>query len=60
VILGAAMLEGTTGGNVARAGRAARRAAGHHRRRQSINRFCSSGLQAIAMAAHRIIVDGAR
>ena len=58
VILGAAMLEGTTGGNVARV--AALRAglpittAG-----VSINRFCSSGLNAIAMAAHRIIVDGA-
>jgi acetyl-CoA C-acetyltransferase len=25
----------------------------------TVNRFCSSGLQAIAMAAHRIIVDGA-
>ena len=58
VILGAAALEGTTGGNVARL--AALRAglpittAG-----VSINRFCSSGLNAIAMAAHRIIVDGA-
>jgi acetyl-CoA C-acetyltransferase len=56
VILGASALEGTTGGNVARV--AALRAglpvttAG-----VSINRFCSSGLQAIAMAAQRIIVD---
>jgi acetyl-CoA C-acetyltransferase len=56
VILGASFLEGTTGGNVARI--AALRAglpvttAG-----VSINRFCSSGLQAIAMAAQRIIVD---
>ncbi len=56
VILGASLLEGTTGGNVARI--AALRAglpvttAG-----VSINRFCSSGLQAIAMAAQRIIVD---
>jgi acetyl-CoA acetyltransferase family protein len=25
----------------------------------TVNRFCSSGLQAIAMAAHRVIVDGA-
>ena len=58
VILGAAALEGTTGGNVARV--AALRAglpvtAGG----VSINRFCSSGLNAIAMAAHRIVVDGA-
>jgi acetyl-CoA C-acetyltransferase len=56
VILGATFHEGTTGGNVARL--AALRAglpvttAG-----VSINRFCSSGLQAIAMAAQRIIVD---
>ena len=56
VILGATFHEGTTGGNIARV--AALRAglpvttAG-----VSINRFCSSGLQAIAMAAQRIIVD---
>ena len=25
----------------------------------TVNRFCSSGLQAVAMAAHSIIVDGA-
>ena len=55
-ILGGSLSEGTTGGNVARA--AALRAglpvttAG-----VTINRFCSSGLQAIAMAAQRIIVD---
>jgi acetyl-CoA C-acetyltransferase len=56
VILGGSLTEGTTGGNIARV--AALRAglpittAG-----VSINRFCSSGLQAIAMAAQRIIVD---
>lgn len=56
VILGMSLMEGTTGGNIARV--AALRAglpvttAG-----VSINRFCSSGLQAIAMAAQRIIVD---
>ena len=55
-ILGGSLSEGTTGGNVARV--AALRAglpvttAG-----LTINRFCSSGLQAIAMAAQRIIVD---
>jgi len=56
LILGCATPEGTTGGNVARV--AALRAglpvgtAG-----VTINRFCSSGLQAIAMAAQRIVVD---
>jgi acetyl-CoA C-acetyltransferase len=56
VILGCATPEGTTGGNVARV--AALRAglpvtaAG-----VTVNRFCSSGLQAIAMAAQRVIVD---
>ena len=56
VILGTATPEGTTGGNIARV--AALRAglpittAG-----VTINRFCSSGLQAIAMAAQRIVVD---
>jgi len=56
VILGCAMPEGTTGGNIAR--QVALRAglpvttAG-----TTVNRFCSSGLQAIAMAAQRVIVD---
>ena len=54
VILGCALPEGATGGNIAR--QAAIRgglpvtAAG-----ATINRFCSSGLQAIVMAAHRIM-----
>src|SRR5688500_17340906 len=56
VILGCAMPEGATGENIAR--QAALRAglpvtAGG----VTVNRFCSSGLQAIAMAAHRVIVD---
>jgi len=57
VFLGGSLSEGTTGGNIARV--AALRAglpvttAG-----VTINRFCSSGLQAIAMAAHSILVDG--
>jgi acetyl-CoA C-acetyltransferase len=57
VILGCAQPEGATGGNIAR--QAATRAglpvtvAG-----ATINRFCSSGLQAIASAAHEIIVGG--
>ncbi|HEY7363769.1 MAG TPA: acetyl-CoA C-acyltransferase, partial [Methylomirabilota bacterium] len=56
VILGCAMPEGATGHNIAR--QAAIRAglpvttAG-----VTVNRFCSSGLQTIAMAAHRVIVD---
>ena len=56
VILGCAMPEGATGGNIAR--QAALRAglpvttAG-----TTINRFCSSGMQAIAIAAQRVLVD---
>lgn len=56
VIMGGSLSEGTTGGNVARqiALRAGLpvTAAG-----VTVNRFCSSGLQTIAMAAQRIIVD---
>lgn len=57
VILGCALPEGPTGSNVARvallgAGLPASIAG------TTVNRFCSSGLQAIAMAAHRILVDG--
>ena len=56
VILGCALPEGATGQNIAR--QAALRAglpvtAGG----VTVNRFCSSGLQAIAMAAQRVIVD---
>jgi acetyl-CoA C-acetyltransferase len=56
VIFGCALPEGATGQNIAR--QAALRAglpittAG-----VTVNRFCSSGMQAIAMAAHRVIVD---
>jgi acetyl-CoA C-acetyltransferase len=57
VLMGCALPEGATGGNIARqiairAGMPVTVAA------STINRFCSSGLQAIAMAAQRIIVDG--
>jgi acetyl-CoA acetyltransferase family protein len=57
VVMGCALPEGATGGNIARqaalrAGVPATAAA------MTINRFCSSGLQAIAAAAERIIVDG--
>ncbi len=58
VLMGCALPEGATGGNIARqialrAGLPVTVAA------STINRFCSSGMQAIAMAAQRIIVDGA-
>ena len=57
VLLGCAMPEGATGGNIARqaalAGGLPTTAAG-----TTINRFCSSGLQAIASAAQRVVVDG--
>jgi acetyl-CoA C-acetyltransferase len=57
VIIGCAMPEGATGHNIARqaalrAGLPVTAAA------TTINRFCSSGLQAIAIAAQRVIVDG--
>ena len=57
VLLGCAMPEGATGNNIAR--QAAIRAglpvttAG-----ATINRFCSSGMQSIAMAAHRVASEG--
>jgi acetyl-CoA acetyltransferase family protein len=57
VVMGAAMQQGTTGGNIAR--KAALRAglpvsvAG-----TTIDRQCSSGLQAIALAARSIMYDG--
>ena len=58
VILGCGYPEGTTGRNIGRqvvirAGLPLAIAG------TSVNRFCASGLQAIAMAAGRIIVDGA-
>jgi len=56
VLMGCALPEGTTGGNIARqiairAGLPVTTAG------TTVNRFCSSGLQTIAMAAHRVIVD---
>jgi len=56
VILGTATPEGTTGGNIARVA-ALRAGLPVSAAGVTINRFCSSGLQAIAMAAQRIIVD---
>jgi acetyl-CoA C-acetyltransferase len=56
VLMGCALPEGTTGGNIARqialrAGLPVTTAGA------TVNRFCSSGLQAMAMAAHRVLVD---
>ena len=58
VILGCGYPEGTTGRNI---GRQAALRAGLPTSVGGtvVNRFCSSGLQAIAMAAGRIIIDGA-
>ena len=57
VFLGCGMPEGETGMNIARnaalAGGCPVTTAG-----TTINRFCSSGLQAVAMAAQTILVDG--
>ncbi|NYT77034.1 acetyl-CoA C-acyltransferase [Alcaligenaceae bacterium] len=56
IIMGTAQPEGTLGGNVARA-IALRAGLPVTSAGVTINRFCSSGLQAIAMAAQRVIVD---
>ncbi len=58
VVFGCGLPEGSTGHNIARtsgvkAGLPVTTAG------MTINRYCSSGLQAISTAAHRIIVDGA-
>jgi len=54
--MGCALPEGSTGNDVARMG-AIRAGLPVSVAGATINRFCSSGLQAIAMAAHHIIVD---
>ncbi len=56
VIMGCALPEGTTGGNVARQ-IALRAGLSVSTAGTTVNRFCSSGLQAIAIAAQRVIVD---
>ncbi len=58
VIMGAALCEGTTGGNIARA-IALRAGLPLTTGGVTVNRFCSSGLQAIAMAAQRVMIEGA-
>ena len=56
VILGCAMPEGATGHNIARQS-ALRAGLPVTTAGVTVNRFCSSGMQAIAMAAHRVVVD---
>ena len=56
VLFGCALPEGTTGGNVARQ-IALRAGLPVTTSGTTVNRFCSSGLQTIAMAAQRVIVD---
>jgi len=56
VIMGAALCEGTTGGNIARA-IALRAGLPVSSGGVTVNRFCSSGLQAIAMAAQRVMTE---
>ncbi|MGB8876116.1 MAG: acetyl-CoA C-acyltransferase [Solirubrobacteraceae bacterium] len=58
VIMGGSLCEGTMGSNVTRqivlrAGLPVQTAG------VTVNRYCSTGLQTIAMAAHRVLVDGA-
>jgi len=57
VVIGCGLPEGPSGNNVARV---ALLGAGLPETvpGTTVNRYCSSGLQAIAMAAHRILVDG--
>ncbi|MEQ9639330.1 MAG: acetyl-CoA C-acyltransferase [Alphaproteobacteria bacterium] len=57
VIMGCGAPEGATGGNIARQA-AIRAGMPVTTSGVTVNRFCSSGLQTIAMAAQRVIVDG--
>ena len=59
VIMGSTFGEGTTGGNIARA-IALRAGLPVTTAGLSINRFCSSGLQSIALAAQRVMTEGAQ
>ncbi len=58
VLMGCGLPEGATGGNIARQ-IAVRAGLPVTTGGATINRFCSSGMQAIAMAAQHVIVDGA-
>src|SRR5258706_4690811 len=57
VIMGCGLPEGATGQNIARLG-AIRAGLPVTAAAETVNRFCSSGLQAISIAAQRIKVDG--
>jgi len=57
VIMGCGLPEGATGQNIARLG-AIRAGLPVTTAGETVNRFCSSGLQAISIAAQRIKVDG--
>lgn len=56
VVLGCSLPEGTTGGNIARTA-AIRAGLSVTTAGVTVNRYCASGLQAIAFAAQRVIVD---
>ncbi|MGE0719354.1 MAG: acetyl-CoA C-acyltransferase [Alphaproteobacteria bacterium] len=58
VVIGCGFPEGATGFNIAR-NAAIRAGLPVTTSGMTVNRFCSSGLQAIAMAAQRVVVDGA-
>ncbi len=58
VVAGCGLPEGSTGNNVARVA-AIRAGCPVTTSGMTLNRFCSSGLQATAIAAQRVIVDGA-
>ncbi len=58
VAMGCALPEGATGMNIARLS-AIRAGCPAATAGVTVNRFCSSGLQAIAMAAHEIVSEGA-
>lgn len=57
VILGCGLPEGATGKNIARLS-AVRAGLPVSVAATTVNRFCSSGLQAIAIAANRVVLDG--
>jgi len=57
VVIGCAQPEGATGMNIARLS-AIRAGCPVTTAAVTVNRFCSSGLQAIAMAAHQIVSEG--
>lgn len=58
VVMGCGLPEGSTGNNVGRIA-AIRAGCPVTVSGMTVNRFCSSGLQAVAIAAQRVIVDGA-